>query len=76
MSDRGNAITHPQSHPIPKLYILDVMGLRVGNGISVASFPGLSHLQYLMTYSMQIRRGKAWEIWSCTVTSGRQRVQY
>jgi len=34
----------------------------------VASFPGRSHLQYLIAYSMQIRRGKAWEIWSCAVT--------
>ena len=25
-------------------------------------------------YSMQIRRGKAWEIWSRVVTSGRQMV--
>ena len=33
-------------------------------GASVASFPGRSHLQYLIAYSMQIRRGKAWEIWS------------
>ena len=28
----------------------------------LASFPGRSHLQYLIAYSMQIRRGKAWEI--------------
>ena len=34
---------------------------------SVASFPGRSHLQYLIAYSMQIRRGKAWEIWSRAV---------
>jgi len=40
----------------------------------VASFPGRSHLQYLIAYRMQIRRGKAWEIWSRTVTSGRQMV--
>jgi len=40
----------------------------------VASFPGRSHFQYLITYSMQIRRGKAWEIWSRAVTSGRQKV--
>jgi len=36
--------------------------------------PGRSHLQYLIAYSMQIRRGKAWEIWSRLVTSGRQKV--
>ena len=41
---------------------------------SVASFPGRSHLKYLIAYSMQIRRGKAWEIWSCAVMSGRQKV--
>jgi len=29
---------------------------------------------YLIAYSMQIRRGKAWEIWTCAVTSGRQKV--
>ena len=37
----------------------------------LASFPGRSHLQYLIAYSMQIRRGKVWEIWSRVVTSGR-----
>ena len=37
-------------------------------------FPGRSHLQYLIAYSMQIRRGKAWEIWSRAVMSGRQMV--
>jgi len=41
---------------------------------TVASFPGRSHLQYLIAYSMQIWRGKAWEIWSHAVTSGRQMV--
>ena len=40
----------------------------------LASFPGRSHLQYLIAYSMQIRRGKAWEISSRAVTSGRQKV--
>ena len=40
---------------------------------SIASFPGHSH-QYLIAYSMQIRRGEAWEIWSRAVTSGRQMV--
>jgi len=40
----------------------------------LASFPGHSYLQYLIAYSMQIWRGKAWEIWSCEVTSGRQMV--
>ena len=39
---------------------------------TLASFPGRSHLQYLIAYSMQIRRGKAWEIWSHAVMSGRQ----
>ena len=43
-------------------------------GFSVASFPGRSHPQYLIAYSMQIRRGKAWEISSRAVTSGRQKV--
>ena len=40
-------------------------------GILLASFPGCSHLQNLITCSMQIRRGKAWEIWSRAFTSGR-----
>ena len=40
----------------------------------LASFPGRSHFQYLIAYSMQIRRGKAWEILSRAVTSGRQKV--
>jgi len=31
-------ITQPQSHPIPKLYILDGMGLRLANGISPCFF--------------------------------------
>ena len=42
--------------------------------IPLASFPGLSHLQYLIAYSMQIQREKAWEISSRAVTSGRQKV--
>ena len=29
---------------------------------SLASFPGRSHRQYLIAYSMLIQRGKAWEI--------------
>ena len=29
--------------------------------VTVASFPGCSHLQYLVACSMQILRGKAWE---------------
>jgi len=28
----------------------------------LALFPSHSHLQYLIAYSMQIRRGEAWEI--------------
>ena len=32
------------------------------------------HLQSLITCSVQIRKGKAWEIWSCVVTSGRERI--
>ena len=40
----------------------------------LASFPGHSHLQYLIAYSIQIWNGQAWEIWSRAVTSGRQRV--
>ena len=42
--------------------------------VPLASFPGHSHLQYLIAYSMQIRRGKAWEISSRAVVSGRQMV--
>ena len=37
-------------------------------------FTDCSHLQYLITYSMQIRKRKAWEIWSCVMTSGRRMV--
>jgi len=39
-----------------------------------ASLSGHSHLQYLIAYSMQIWRGKAWEIWSRAVMSGRRMV--
>ena len=42
----------------------------MGENESLTSFPDHSHLQYL---SMQIRRVKAWEIWSHAVTSCRQR---
>jgi len=35
---------------------------------------GCSHLQYVITCSMQIQKWKAWEIWSHTMTSGRQMV--
>ena len=35
---KGNAITQPQSHPIPKFYIfLNGMGLRLGNVCSYLS---------------------------------------
>ena len=37
-----------------------------------ASFPGRSHHPCLIACSMQIRRGRAWDIWSCVMTSGRQ----
>jgi len=40
----------------------------------VSLVPRRSHLQYLIAYSMQIRRGKAWEISSLAVTSGRLKV--
>ena len=46
----------------------------VSRGNKIASFPGRSHLQYLIAYIMQIRRGKAWEISSRAVMSGRQMV--
>ena len=42
--------------------------------ICVASFPGRSHLQYLIACSMQIQRVKPWEIWSWAVMSDRQTV--
>jgi len=36
---RGNAITQPQSHPIPKFYIfINEMEPRLGNGISPCFF--------------------------------------
>jgi len=37
--------------------------------MGLASFSGFDCLQY-----MQIQRGKAWEIWSCVMTSDRQRA--
>ena len=40
----------------------------------LASFPGCSCLQFLIASSMRKQRGKAWEIQSCAMTSGRQRV--
>ena len=43
-------------------------------GHSIASFPGRSHLNSLNTCSMQTWRVKAWEIWSCVMMSGRQRI--
>ena len=42
--------------------------------VCVTSFPGCSHLPSLIACSMQIRTGKACEIWSLAVTSGRQMV--
>jgi len=41
---------------------------------NISLIPSCSHLQYLITYSMQIRSGKAWEIWSRAVTSCTQMV--
>ena len=47
-------------------------GFRVGQSYTVlllhcmllvASFPGHSHLQSLISCSVQVWRGKAWEIW-------------
>jgi len=44
-------------------------------GVNMCSLnQGCSHLQYVITCSMQIQKGKAWEIWSHVVMSGRQRV--
>ena len=40
----------------------------------VVSFPGLLWLQFLIAYSMQKWREKAWEISSHAMTSGTQRV--
>jgi len=40
----------------------------------MAWFPCHSRLQSLIACSMRVQRRKAWEIWSCVVTSGRQRV--
>ena len=37
--------------------------LRPWSQQSCSQAPGCSHLQYLITCSIQIRRGKAWEIW-------------
>jgi len=40
----------------------------------IDTFPGHAHLQYLIACSMKVWMGKAWDIWSCMVTSDRQRV--
>jgi len=45
-----------------------------GHLSNLAPFPGCLHLQSLITCSMQVRRGKAWEICLCAVMLGRQRV--
>jgi len=38
----------------------------------LVKFPGHSYLQYLIAYSMQLRRGKAWEIlWHLVMTDDR-----
>ena len=42
--------------------------------VHVVSFPGLLWLQFLIAYSMQKWREKAWEISSHAMTSGTQRV--
>ena len=42
----------------------------VGN-VTVASFPGRSRRQYFIAFQFEIRRGKAWEIWSRAVPSSR-----
>jgi len=60
-------IKHSTKLPGSRVYALQ-------RGYCIASFPGRSHLQYLIAYSMQIRRWKAWEISSRVVTSGRQKV--
>ena len=39
----------------------DVLSLAHKITIVVASFPGCSHLQFLITCSIQKRRGEAWE---------------
>ena len=63
-----------QIHVCSLIFLATRHVMREGRGIAVASFPGRSHLQYLIACSMQIWRGKAWEIWSRAVTSGRQMV--
>ena len=47
---------------------------KVPSCMCIASLPDHSHLQYLIAYSMQIQREKAWEIWTHVVMSGKQRV--
>jgi len=46
---------------------------KLGKQVLARSFPDRFH-QYLIACSMQIRRRKAWEIWSHAVTSGIQRA--
>ena len=71
---RGNKKTR---HVMPDgFYKFVVNNVKVGgdNVLAVAPIPGCSHLQYFIACSMQMWRGKAWEIWSCVVMSGRRRV--
>jgi len=64
-----NAETHKRLPSYTPLF-----GKQVKCTTLVASFPGRSHLRYFFTSSMQIWRGKAWEIWSRAVTQGSQWV--
>jgi len=63
---------------ITRVYHIGQVHLQIFRSVTclpeLASFPGRSHLQYLIAYSMQIRRGKAWEISSRVVASGRQKI--
>ena len=51
----------------PRVYSQDYLdiGENIPPHFRLASFPGLLHLQFLIACSMQNRRGKAWEIFSC-----------
>ena len=50
---------------------LNVPNQHFGSVVHLGSFPGRSQLHSSITCNTQIRRGKAQEVWSCAVMSGR-----
>ena len=46
---------------VQTVYLSDDTGQILVTTVTIASFPGRFRLQFLIAYSMQKRRGKAWE---------------